>query len=416
MTSRFRLAFVAGIITLVGCSDAFRSVPLSYTQNERILVELPDKPKLRAAITKTVEDLYGASPKEMKVPKGAPLTQKGILLANSFQVAGSDQVLHAEFKNQSTGKMESVVGGYAIYRKQCLHCHGVSGDGRGPTAESLFPRPRDFRRGLFKFTSTTGTKPTRADLRKTLLQGLPGSSMAAFEALLTPPEVEQILDYTIFLSLRGETELSLLNEATVLEEEDAPSLSGPEMTGGILESIFANWKSADEQVLKPPTPRVEPTDESIARGKTLFLGRTAEKLECAGCHGSHADGNGPSFIDPATFNEYVFGGDPSKERIQALKEIAEKANKKWGDEWGDPLRPADLNVGVYKGGRRPIDIYWRIAKGISGTPMPGHASAIKPNQIWDLVNFVLALPYDKGLLKDVPSNALPVPPSGVATR
>jgi mono/diheme cytochrome c family protein len=208
----------------------------------------------------------------------------------------------------------------------------------------------------------------------------------------------------------------LLNEATVLEEEDAPSLSEPEMTGGILDSIFANWKSADEQVLVPPTPRVEPTDESIARGKTLFLGRTPEKLECAGCHGSHADGNGPSFIDQATFNEYVFGGDPSKERIQALKEIAEKANKKWGDEWGDPLRPADLNVGVYKGGRRPIDIYWRIAKGISGTPMPGHASAIKPNQIWDLVNFVLALPYDKGLLKDVPSNALPAPPSGVATR
>jgi mono/diheme cytochrome c family protein len=303
--------------------------------------------------------------------------------------------------------LEQIAGGYAIYRKQCLHCHGISGDGAGPTAEFLFPRPRDFRRGIFKFTSTTGMKPTRDDLRKTLLRGLPNTSMAPMEALLSPSEIEQVLDYTIFLSLRGETELGLLNEASVMEEDEAPSLSEPELTAGILDSIFGNWASADEQVLKPQMPRVEPTRESILRGRALFLGQTPEKLECAGCHGSRALGNGPSYIDQDTFNQYVFGTGPPEQRFAKLKEVAEKANKKWGDEWGDPLRPADLNLGVYKGGRRPIDIYWRIAKGITGTPMPAHASAFQKDadrKIWDLVNFVLALPYDKTLLQDTPSN------------
>ena len=41
-----------------------------------------------------------------------------------------------------------------IYRQQCGHCHGTTGDGDGPTAALLNPYPRDYRRGLFKFKST----------------------------------------------------------------------------------------------------------------------------------------------------------------------------------------------------------------------------------------------------------------------
>ena len=89
------------------------------------------------------------------------------------------------------------------------------------------------------------------------------------------------------------------------------------------------------------------------------------------------------------------------------------------DDWGNPLRPANLNRGMYKGGRRPIDLYWRIAKGINGAKMPAHFPTLQPPQIWDLVNFVLALPYDPGLLDgpDVPAPIVPslaAPPPAVA--
>jgi hypothetical protein len=46
--------------------------------------------------------------------------------------------------------------------------------------------------------------------------------------------------------------------------------------------------------------------------------------------------------------------------------------------------------------------------------MPGHSN-LKPDMMWDLVNFVLALPYQPELLRDVPA-AAPAPPAAVARR
>ena len=41
-----------------------------------------------------------------------------------------------------------------LYRQHCAHCHGITGDGAGPTAAFLNPYPRDYRTGAFKFKST----------------------------------------------------------------------------------------------------------------------------------------------------------------------------------------------------------------------------------------------------------------------
>jgi hypothetical protein len=124
-----------------------------------------------------------------------------------------------------------------------------------------------------------------------------------------------------------------------------------------------------------------------------------------------AKGDGGSFVAQDIFNEVVFGGNPSE--LQArIDRLPDKVREMWnqkGDFWGNPLRPANLNRGIYKGGRRPIDIYWRIAKGINGAQMPGHFPAINEQQIWDVVNFVLALPYEPELLRDAP-----VPATGTA--
>ena len=66
------------------------------------------------------------------------------------------------------------------------------------------------------------------------------------------------------------------------------------------------------------------------------------------------------------------------------------------DTWGTLVRPANLTAGAYRGGRRPMDIYFRIHSGINGAGMPRFGSKEKglaPNQIWDVVNFVQVLPY-----------------------
>src|ERR671935_235750 len=72
---------------------------------------------------------------------------------------------------------ETLAHGSRVYRVHCLQCHGVTGDGRGPTAAWVNPHPRDYRQGIFKFQSRDQTedkgygtvrKPAKEDLVRTL--------------------------------------------------------------------------------------------------------------------------------------------------------------------------------------------------------------------------------------------------------
>jgi hypothetical protein len=114
-------------------------------------------------------------------------------------------------------------------------------------------------------------------------------------------------------------------------------------------------------------------------------------------------------VAQAVFNDVVFGGNPST-LADRLAKYDDKTRELWKtsvDDWGNALRPATLNRGIYKGGRRPIDLYWRIAKGINGAKMPAHYPTIEPERIWDLVNFVLELPYEPKLLEGATLPAAP---------
>lgn len=426
MIVRCRLHLVIGISCLLlagpGCSDRFLSGPLRYEEAEALTKDLvgksnlAGKTRLQDKVRAALVQLFGKDPKNITVPvgMGGLLTGGGARLAN-FQLVGEG--VNAKIKKNVDPQMHQIAGGFGLYRRHCLHCHGVSGAGNGPTAAFLYPIPRDYRKGLFKFTSTpNGARPHRDDLRRTVRDGLHGTSMPSFEALMSDDEIEQVVDYVIFLSIRGETELSLIDEGAISDENDQEALSA-EVSKGVADSIINKWKTAQSQVVNPPVARTASSQESILRGRDLFLGKTKEKLECAGCHGSQGLGDGPSFVSQDVFNLVVFGGNPS-EREERIKALDDKTRELWGqklDEWGNPLRPANLKRGLYKGGRRPLDLYWRIAKGITGAQMPAHYPTIDHKQIWDLVNFVLALPYQPDLLKDAPP-AQPVRAATVANR
>jgi mono/diheme cytochrome c family protein len=64
------------------------------------------------------------------------------------------------------------------------------------------------------------------------------------------------------------------------------------------------------------------------------------------------------------------------------------------------VRPANLTTGAFRGGRRPIDIYWRIKNGIDPSGMQSFKT-LKEEDAWDVVNFVQALPYPNMLPRDV---------------
>jgi len=83
------------------------------------------------------------------------------------------------------------------------------------------------------------------------------------------------------------------------------------------------------------------------------------------------------------------------------------------DDWGHHLLPRDLTRGIYRGGRRPIDLYRRVYAGIKGTPMPPFGGTVlNDDEIWDLVNYVMSVPYDG---PGAPPTG-PIPPAEPATK
>jgi mono/diheme cytochrome c family protein len=501
VTSRYRLGLLVTSIALIGCDDSQYSGPIPYRDNERMARELAEKPRLQATIKKALVDLYGEDVRHIKVPEDSGLRGGGMYLGNVMRV-GEKREPVVEL-DSATGKSVPIEGGYALYRKHCLHCHGVSGAGDGPTAEYLYPRPRDYRPGIFKFTSTNpvNAKPTRDDLRKTLLYGLHGTSMPGFEAIMSATEMEQIIDYTMFLSMRGETERYLIDEAVNSNDSDAESNLGEDVVKEFVLKVTSSWKDAESQVVNPSTRRVESSRESVLRGRNYFLGSNTSgpKLECVGCHGASGKGNGGAFVELAIFNDVVFRqwpldqaidrlyksekgkadaashsskkeaikpdpdgvakflaenptivthlrkhrgllaelpdkpfadqskSDPAKVALEARKLLPDLDDPAFRafllakmdlwtkslDDWGNPLRPANLIEGTFKGGQRPLDLYWRLAKGINGAKMPAHAGILTDDQIWDVVNFVLAVRDDPGLLPE--SSPSPTRPTAVAT-
>ncbi|MGQ9589408.1 MAG: c-type cytochrome [Planctomycetota bacterium] len=68
--------------------------------------------------------------------------------------------------------------GKSLYEEKCAACHGAEGRGDGPSARALRPPPRDF-------SKLEGWKfgPGRPAVYGVLSSGIPGSSMAAYDAL-----------------------------------------------------------------------------------------------------------------------------------------------------------------------------------------------------------------------------------------
>jgi mono/diheme cytochrome c family protein len=240
--------------------------------------------------------------------------------------------------------------GRRAYETHCIGCHGQTGNGAGPGAFFLDPRPRNFRRGIFKFTSTeTFDRPLRRDLLGTITNGLAGSSMPGFR-LLSEEIRSDLVEYVRWLAIRGEFEQLALDLAW--DEEELPDFEE------VREIVTERW---DDTTLRPvyPATTEPPFDAaSIARGREVYFDTAI--ANCASCHGDTGVGDGPS------------AGD-------------------FDDGWGYPIQPRDLTTGVYRAGETPADLYRSVATGINGTPMPAFVGSLAPEQIWDVVHFVMSL-------------------------
>jgi len=249
---------------------------------------------------------------------------------------------------------EMIEAGKRVYFTKCVWCHGVDGAGDGPGADRLWPRPRNFNQGTFKFRHTASgelplfdaKKPVAGqnDLFDTVTHGLPGSAMPPWEGILTEEQRLQVLAFVT-------TQLVKDRKFTDKETETQTVLNMDEIA----------------------KTKINSSPESIEKGKQLFVDK-----KCFECHGVEGRGDGNAF------------------------------NLK--DDWGFAIQPADQRkCWNFRGSRQdpynPMNIFRTFSTGVNGTPMPSFADSTTIEERWHLANFVQSL-----CEKDAEGNPLPIDP------
>ena len=140
-------------------------------------------------------------------------------------------------------------------------------------------------------------------------------------------------------------------------------------------------------VAVPPRPLYDSETklfESVARGKELYASKDAQ---CVQCHGPDGAGDGEDDEIYDDWNKPKKGLTP--EQTAKLARLYTLPIQK--------LRARDFRQGAFRGGSNPEDLYRRVHIGIKGTPMPaagpqpGAKGVFSPNDIWDVVNYILSL-------------------------
>jgi cytochrome c oxidase cbb3-type subunit I/II len=162
------------------------------------------------------------------------------------------------------------------YLRYCASCHGLNGDGKGPSAFFIDPKPRDFTRGVFKWRSTpTGSLPVDQDLFRTIRTGVYATTMPPWIGL-SDAEIRDLVAYV---------------------EHFSPS--------------FTN--TARGKPTEIPTETAD-TGESRGNGKQLY-----ESMGCGACHGPEGHGDGASNHWPGLADDWGERVPPSDLTGEHLK-------------------------------------------------------------------------------------------------
>jgi mono/diheme cytochrome c family protein len=117
---------------------------------------------------------------------------------------------------------------------------------------------------------------------------------------------------------------------------------------------FTNPENAAKPVQLPSAPKS--TKASIELGKKAY-----EDTGCPRCHGALGRGDGPS--------------------APTLT-----------DDWGQPIRPADLAQSwTFRGGSSREDIFRTMSTGFNGTPMPSFSDSLSVDQRWAITDYIESL-------------------------
>jgi len=249
--------------------------------------------------------------------------------------------------------------GKVTYRTYCASCHGLKGDGQGPSAKGLLPPPRTFTplQVVFKFASVkAGDLPTDDDLVHTVRSGLHGTAMLKWD--ISEPRLREVLQYIKTFSKRWKDE-------------------GPGTPVAIGPDPYGDAKQA----------------EGAEKGKQLYYTTPA-------CHLCH-----PAYVNQAEYDKIrVAGGKDAG----AMRPDASWSVVKFSESFGVNVIPPDFTWHQLRSitqidtsaspeeqakqrTQQRKDLFQAIATGIGGTAMPTWKDAITDDEIWALAYYVESL-------------------------
>lgn len=249
--------------------------------------------------------------------------------------------------------------GAEIYQFRCAICHGEEGDGDGIAAEFLYPKPRNFTNAIFKYKTSPGELPARnEDLFNTIKYGLTGTSMPAWNTLLTDEQINRLIPVIKRFDMFG---IWLPEEAD--EDEDFDD------EGRYIKNDFKR------------ITEIEPTETQTDypySAESIVLGKIAFEKTCRQCHGNTGRGNITSGKRLADDWQYrLWPRDLTKPWTWRVSHISDNNEK----SRAETIR----------------QIYTLLSIGIPGTPMPAHRSTSNdPDPVsladrWHIANYVYSL-------------------------
>lgn len=262
---------------------------------------------------------------------------------------------------QHVATSSQIAAGRNAYQTYCAGCHGDKGDGNGPAAMFLDPKPRDFTSGKFKFASVpSGQLPRDEDIHRVIKNGLKGTSMPAWPLV---PETERnaMIEYLKTFSPRWQE-----------ERAGAPIVAPKDPFAGDVEKIRG----------------------AVKQGEKVYHTLT----QCWQCH--------PGYVPPTQMEAYMKEAGRS---FAGVRPNWEKPVLK-DDGWGNPLMPTDFLHDRIKTGLDMNNLFLVIAAGIGGTAMPTWKDSIPDEDLWALAYYVRALADKRNASLGKSPLAPPAPP------
>ena len=177
--------------------------------------------------------------------------KRAVLILSVILLIGGLSAYYYSYRSYAGEAQAATTAGEKIYLESCAACHGQKGDGKGPEANRLKTKPRDFTGGIYKFRSTpSGSLPLDEDIFQTISRGVRTTSMLA-QLHLSEKERWAVTEYLKTFSERFKAE------------------------------------KIPEAVAIPASP--SPNAELIAFGKRMYI-----DAGCNQCHGSDGKGDGTS--------------------------------------------------------------------------------------------------------------------------